>query len=62
MIYWNSVADFIAMGGYGGYVWGSFGLAAVIMALEPILVARRRSQTIARLKRQARAEARNSSE
>jgi heme exporter protein D len=59
MIYWNSFADFIAMGGYGGYVWGSFGLTALILALEPILVARRRSQTIARLKRQARAEARN---
>jgi len=62
MIFWNSFADFIAMGGYGGYVWGSFGVAALIMAVEPILVARRRSQTIARLKRQARAEARNSSE
>ncbi|QDX81777.1 heme exporter protein CcmD [Denitratisoma sp. DHT3] len=62
MIYWHSFADFIAMGGYGGYVWGSFGLTALIMALEPILVARRRTRTIARLKRQARAEARNSHE
>ncbi|CAB1367725.1 heme exporter protein CcmD [Denitratisoma oestradiolicum] len=62
MIFWNSFADFIAMGGYGGYVWGSFGMAALIMVMEPILVVRRRTQTIARLKRQARAEARNSSE
>ena len=31
MIYWNSFSDFLAMGGYGGYVWGSFGVNALIM-------------------------------
>ena len=56
MIYWNSLADFIAMGGYGFYVWGSFGLGALIMIVEPILVVRNRKNTIARLKRQLRAE------
>ncbi|MDR2187299.1 MAG: heme exporter protein CcmD [Azonexus sp.] len=58
MIYWNSVGDFVAMGGYGLYVWGSFGVTALVMLLEPILVARRRKTTIALLKRQLRAEAR----
>ena len=58
MIHWNSFADFIAMGGYGIYVWGSFGVAALIMTIEPILVARNRRTTIARLKRQMRAETR----
>ena len=58
MIYWNSFSDFIAMGGYGFYVWGSFGLTALIMAIEPIMVARNQKSTIARLKRQLRAESR----
>ncbi|MCL2635058.1 MAG: heme exporter protein CcmD [Betaproteobacteria bacterium] len=46
------------MGGYGLYVWGSFGVTALIMAIEPILVVRQRKNTIARLKRQLRADAR----
>ena len=58
MIHWNSFADFIAMGGYGVYVWGSFGVTALIMIIEPIMVARNRRITIARLKRQLRAESR----
>ncbi len=62
MIYWNSLSDFLAMGGYGLYVWGSFGVTAAIMAIEPILVARHRKTTIARLKRQLRAESRNTAE
>ncbi len=62
MIYWNSFADFLHMGGYGVYVWGSFGVTALIMAIEPILVARNRKTTIARLKRQLRAESRTPTE
>ncbi len=62
MIYWNSLSDFLAMGGYGLYVWGSFGVTAAIMAIEPFLVARHRKTTIARLKRQLRAESRNTAE
>lgn len=31
---WNSVGEFIAMGGYGGYVWGSFGMVALAIGLE----------------------------
>jgi len=62
MIHWNSFSDFIAMGGYGLYVWGSFGVTALIMAIEPIVVSRNRKTTIARLKRQLRAETRNTAE
>ncbi|MDR2837612.1 MAG: heme exporter protein CcmD [Azonexus sp.] len=58
MIYWNSFADFVHMGGYGLYVWGSFGVTALVLVVEPILVARRRKNTIALLKRQLRAETR----
>ncbi len=58
MIYWNSFGDFLHMGGYGLYVWGSFGVTALIMIVEPIAVARNRKTTISRLKRQLRAESR----
>jgi heme exporter protein D len=58
VIYWSSFSDFIAMGGYGFYVWGSFGVTALIMAIEPIVVIRNRKSTIALLKRQLRADAR----
>lgn len=59
MIYWNSLSDFLAMGGYGLYVWGSFGVTVLIMAVEPIVVARNQNATKARLKRQIRAESRS---
>ena len=38
---WNSASDFFAMGGYGLYVWGSYGVTAAWMLLEPLLAARR---------------------
>jgi heme exporter protein D len=31
---WNSWSDFFAMGGYGLYVWGSFGVTAAVIAAE----------------------------
>ena len=58
MIYWKSFSDFLAMGGYGFYVWGSFGVTALIMLIEPIVAIRNQKILIARLKRQLRAEAR----
>ncbi len=57
MIHWNSFSEFLAMGGYAGYVWGSFGVTALIMVVEPIMARRHQKKTIARLKRQLRAEA-----
>ena len=58
MIHWNSFSEFVALGGYGFYVWGSFGATVLIMTIEPIVVARNRKNTIARLKRQLRADTR----
>ena len=52
---WNSASEFFAMGGYGLYVWGSFGACALAMALEPLLVARREKSILVSLRRQARA-------
>jgi heme exporter protein D len=31
---WLSVADFLHMGGYAFYVWGSFGISAVVVIAE----------------------------
>lgn len=41
---WNSWSDFVAMGGYGLYVWGSFGVTALVLAAEiASVMARRRA-------------------
>ena len=55
-MHWNSLADFLAMGTHGLYVWGSVVVMALLMGAEPILVLRGRRKLIARLKRQYRAE------
>ncbi len=31
---WTNLSDFLAMGGYGLYVWGSFGAVALTIAVE----------------------------
>ena len=55
-MYWNSFAEFIAMGNHGLYVWGSVAVTALCLVAEPLLIRRQRKQLIARLKRQQRAE------
>jgi heme exporter protein D len=47
---WPDLHTFLAMGGYGLYVWGAYGLTAVLMLAEPALA-------IARYRRALRAEA-----
>jgi heme exporter protein D len=39
---WGSASEFFAMGGYGLYVWGAYGLTAMLMGLEAWLAVRRR--------------------
>lgn len=41
-MHWNSLDEFLAMGGYGLYVWGSFGLTFLCMSLELWLLNKRR--------------------
>ncbi|HEY6972942.1 MAG TPA: heme exporter protein CcmD [Nitrospiraceae bacterium] len=38
---WNSLDDFLAMGGYGLYVWASFGTTALCLMVEVAAVRRR---------------------
>jgi heme exporter protein D len=49
---WGSPAEFFAMGGYGLYVWGSFGVTAVALVIEPILAQRRRNAILKSLRRE----------
>ena len=46
---WNSWSEFWAMGGYGLYVWGSFGVTALCLALEMIWVKNARAQALAQI-------------
>jgi heme exporter protein D len=43
---WNSAGEFFAMGGYGLYVWGTYGLTLLLMVVEPWLAARRRASAL----------------
>jgi heme exporter protein D len=52
---WGSVAEFLAMGGYAAYVWGSFGLAIAAFGVELLLVRHRRAAIVDSLRRQAMA-------
>ena len=38
---WGSVSEFVAMGGYGLYVWTSFGVTALCMLWEVLALWRR---------------------
>jgi heme exporter protein D len=56
------MSEFFAMGGHGFYVWGSYGLTALFMITEVILVARSKKTVLQRLSRMVRAERRNEQE
>jgi len=43
---WNSFDEFLAMGGYGPYVWGSYALVLLLMLLEPVLADRRHRRAL----------------
>ncbi|NOX08251.1 MAG: heme exporter protein CcmD [Gammaproteobacteria bacterium] len=47
----NSVAEFFYMGGYALYVWGSFGVTALMMIAEPVILKKRKIATEKRMKR-----------
>ena len=59
---WGSAAEFFAMGGYAPYVWGSYGVVALGMIIEPLTVRARRRAAAARLKALEGAARRTASE
>jgi heme exporter protein D len=48
---WGTLDNFLRMGGYGLYVWGSYGVTLLVMLAEPWLAHRRH----ARARREAQA-------
>lgn len=46
-MHWHSFQEFIAMGGYGLYVWSSFGITFLLMGLE-VFALNKRHQRAAR--------------
>ena len=44
---WGSVSAFVAMGGYGLYVWTSFGVTALCMLWEVLALWRRHAAAMA---------------
>lgn len=53
---WGSLSAFLDMGGYGLYVWGSYGVTALALLLEVIFVVRRARTPTANGGRSMRAE------
>ncbi len=55
MMEWSSWSAFWSMGGNGFFVWGSYAVTFLLLAVELILVIRRRTETMRRLLRLRRA-------
>jgi heme exporter protein D len=54
MTAFTSLADFLAMGGHGAYVWSAYGLCMVVLAWNavlPLLARRRYLDDLARRRR-----------
>jgi len=51
---WGSAGNFFAMGGYAFYVWGSYGVTFLFLALEIVLLLLRKRTITQRLGRRIR--------
>ena len=48
---WASMGEFLSMGGYGFYVWGSYGVTFALLAAEIALLRARRRRIVKALGR-----------
>jgi heme exporter protein D len=39
------MSEFLAMGGYGGYIWGAYGVTLLLLAVEVFLLLKRKRET-----------------
>jgi heme exporter protein D len=53
---WSSAAEFLAMGGYGLYVWGAYAVTVVVIAAEVVTLIRRGRTLCARAGRSSHAQ------
>ena len=56
---WHSWSEFLAMGGYGLYVWGSYAVTLVVLIGEIVALVMRRHGVIERLAKFYAARRRN---
>jgi heme exporter protein D len=47
-MHWNSLSEFISMGGYGAYVWGSYAVTLALLTAE-IIMLRARKRRLAQI-------------
>ena len=52
-----NISEFFYAGGYGWYLWGSFGMTILLMASEVVVVKNQRRTIIKRLSRMVRLNA-----
>ena len=57
---WNSFSEFISMGGYGFFVWGSYGVAFILLAAEIIMLRSRKRRVIEQTAVRRQLDTRNS--
>jgi len=43
---WGGASEFFSMGGYGLYVWGSYGITTMLIGAEAWLTLRRRQRAL----------------
>ena len=48
---WHSVGEFLAMGGYALYVWGSVGACGLALIIEPWALRRKHRRLLRSLRR-----------
>ena len=54
---WGSLGNFLAMGGYAWYVWGAYGVTAVLIAAEVFALRARRGRAVHDVLQRARSAA-----
>ena len=59
---WGSVGNFFQMGGYAWFVWGAYGVTAVLVAAELIALRNRRRTAVTAVQRRARSGAAHGAE
>ena len=47
---WGSLGNFLAMGGYGLYVWGSYAVTFALIVAELALLVRRKRNAVAHIR------------
>ena len=53
---WTSIDEFLHMGGYAVYVWGSYGVTLLVMLFEASAAIRRRRQAFNEARHEAATE------